>query len=371
MVTTAERPAAPVTRVVGADVGEVEIADLQRQRSYPAVSILMPTHRSERRSGRTRLRTLLARARERLVDEYGLEQATDVLDQLERVPAKVRRGRALDGLAVFAAEDECHILYLPVPVGERVVIGRSFATRDLLRARQLYPPYWVLALSESRTRLFEGVGTHLAEVTEGGFPLTTGEDGADGEAAGLPADFGQEPSAYRLARRRQSFQRVDGAFASFAAARPLPLVLVGVSRNLASFDRVTKHRHLHIGQVTGGHDRTSAHRLAELARPVIGRHLSAMRAAALTELETAASGRRYAAGMAEVTQLAHQGRGAHLVIEEHFGLAGNENNRVGAQPTGAEIDEVIAAVFASSGQVTFVDDDALADRGRIALILHY
>ncbi|NUU22119.1 MAG: chemotaxis protein, partial [Streptomycetaceae bacterium] len=98
-------------------------------------------------------------------------------------------------------------------------------------------------------------------------------------------------------------------------------------------------------------------------------------------------GRRYAAGVQDVWMPAHEGRIAHLVIEE--GL------RVTARPEAAEgieraaltvvdgdtpvgngveddiVDSLIEAVLDGDGQVVFVPDGALGDADGIAAALRY
>lgn len=361
--------------VVGVDVRRAAILGLQRPRGFPAVSVLMPTHRHFPDSAQDpiRLRNLLGDARDRLSAGGSDAGAGDVLAQLERAVGEVDFPRTLDGLAIFAAEAERHVLHLPVPVRERVVIDTTFATRDLVRALQRTPRCWVLVLSERSAGLLESLGEHLVEIVEGGFPLVNEEEGEP-----LPAGFGQEPSAYHRAWRRRFFRRVDEALAPFVKDQPLPLIVMGTTRTLAFFDEVSRHRDLVIGRVVGGHEAAAPHRLAELVRPVIERYVSERRAAALGELEAAISERRYAAGFAEVSQLVRQGRGAHLLVEENFGMSGTAGAEHGTAPAGQEhrpsgdaVDELVEAALAASGRVSFVDDGALADRGHVALILRY
>ncbi len=78
---------------------------------------------------------------------------------------------ALDGLAIFVNHDFARKFYLPFPVKERVIIDESFATRDLVLTMNRSSRYWVLALSEKPTRLFEGARDTLAEITDYGFPM--------------------------------------------------------------------------------------------------------------------------------------------------------------------------------------------------------
>ncbi len=86
------------------------LAKLRQPRPYPAVSLVMPTHRREPDSAQdpVRLRNLLARAEKALDEDPGVtrERRADVLDQLERAAAEIDLVHAEDGLVVFVAPGE-------------------------------------------------------------------------------------------------------------------------------------------------------------------------------------------------------------------------------------------------------------------------
>ncbi|MFD0541775.1 hypothetical protein ACFQY7_56180 [Actinomadura luteofluorescens] len=85
----------------------VTLAGLRKPRPYPAVSVLMPTHRSARdvREDRIRLRNLLGEVRRRLHDDPRVEPdaADDVVRGLERAASEVDPRHGSDALVLFAA----------------------------------------------------------------------------------------------------------------------------------------------------------------------------------------------------------------------------------------------------------------------------
>ncbi|MGQ9683860.1 MAG: AOC03_06830 family ribosome hibernation factor [Anaerolineae bacterium] len=361
-------------------MNRLDVQLLQSVRGYPAVSILLPTHRHSpaNQQDPIRVKNLVRQAADRLLAELPKREVEPLLMRLQALTDKIDYLHALDGLALFAHRDWARAFYLPFAVRERVVIDETFATRDLVFALNRSPRYWVLALSEKPTRLYEGLRDSLVEVTTGGFPMT--HEGPGGELK-LPGGVAVHKSAYRDERHRQFFRQVDEAFGRLAASDPLPLAVVGVDRFLAFYDQVTKHKNLIATTVTGSHDKTPAHELAALVWPLVQANLALRRNTVLQELEAAVSARQYASGIGEVWRLAQEGRAAALVVEENYRCPAR------IDPTGQHlmpaddpeapnliddaVDEIIETVLAKGGRVVFVDDGALAIHQRIALMLRY
>lgn len=244
-----------------------DIQRLQSMRGYPALSVLLPTHRTapDNRQDPIRVKNLVRQATDRLLAEFSRRDAEPLLARLEALAAQIDYRYTLDGLALFVNRDSASKFYLPFPVKERVIIDDTFATRDLVYALNDSPRYWVLVLSEKPTRLYEGLRDNLLEGTDHGFPMTHNvtHKGPAG-AAPLPGDYGTDKSVHRDERRRQFFRQVDTAFGQLAAVDPLPLVVVGVDRHLAFFDQVSKHKDLTIAKLAGNHDSAPAHEVARL-----------------------------------------------------------------------------------------------------------
>lgn len=242
----------------------VTLSELRKPRPYPAVSVLMPTHRSarENREDRIRLRNLLAEVRHRLRDDPRVapDAADHVLRGLERAAEEVDPRHGSDGLVLFAAPNgEHHAFTIGQPVDERVVVDTGFATRDLVADFTRRPRYWLLSLSDHRTRLWDGLGGDLTEHVRGGFPL-----------APAPID---EASAGRLARRaaqggdgerrRQAVRDAVAAVERVLARDRRPLIVAGVTRHQALFDEIAGPHVTVAGRVEGGFEGAPPSVLAE------------------------------------------------------------------------------------------------------------
>ncbi len=357
-----------------------DILLLQQISGYPALTITLPTHRTspDNRQDPIRLKNLVTQATEQLLGEFSRREIEPLLTRLNELAENIDYRYTLDGLILCVNRDFGVVYQLPFTLPERVVIDRTFATRDLVFALNRTVRYWVLVLSEQPTRLYEGTRDTLVEVTSDGFPLT--HEGPGGEQS-LPGGFGISRSAHRDERHRQFFRSVDAALKPFLANDPQPVAVVGVERFLAFFDEVSDHKEAMIATIQGSHDKTSAADLAKLVWPAVKAGLIEQRQQVFAELEAANSAQRVVSTVGEVWRMAHQGRGELLVVEEDFHFPGRLDESglhllpadpsQGAVEIADAVDDIIETVLAKQGRVIFVENGQLAQFQRIALIVRY
>jgi hypothetical protein len=341
----------------------VTLSELRKPRAFPAVSVMIPTHRHApaNRQDPIRLHDLLARVRRRLESDTRVPERTarQVMDGLRRAAEQVDLDHAGDGLVLFAAPDgEHHAFMLDQPVEERVVVDHAFATRDLVAAHTRSTRYWLLVLSDV-TRLWDGRADELTEVAGDGFPIVLAA-GAD-----RATRLGPEAAA---------------ALGAINGRDPRPVIVAGVTRDQARFEEAARGTIVLAGRIDGDHAGARPRELAELARPVLAAYEDLREVSVLSELEAARGLRRYAAGLAEVARLAEEGRGAHLVVERGYYAPAARPREDGRAPAdgspdagvvGDVVDGVIETVLAYGGEVTFVSDGFLVDHDRIALVVRY
>lgn len=356
-----------------------DVRRLQQFRGYPSITITLPTHRTspDNRQDPIRLKNLVTEVTQRLRGEFAKREVDDLLASLDRLVRGIDFQHTLDGLALFVSRETAAAVQLPFRITQRTVIDETFATRDLVYGMNHASRYWVLALSEKPTRLFEGRHENLSEVVNGQFPMT--HEGQGGEEP-LPGGFGIKKSAIRDERHRQFFRGVDSALKAFTTDDPLPIIVVGVDRYLSFFREVSSHRNDIVGTVTGSYDKTPAHELAKLVWPLMKEHLRQQSRNALAELEKAIGDRKYVSTVKEVWRRAHEGRGEILLVEEDFlypARLDNDGHLIPAEDPAAPgviddaVDEIIEAVLAKKGKAVFVEKDLLREHQRIALILRY
>src|SRR5215472_17025285 len=199
-----------------------DLHELQDVRTYPCLTITLPTHRTrpDNKQDPIRVKNLVTEGTNRLLGECSKRDVAPLLDRLDALVAAIDYDYTLDGLMLAVNRDMAREYVLPFTLNERVVVDETFFTRDLVRALNHAVRYWVLSLSEQSTRLFAATRDDLEEITSGGFPVRHAGPGGD---TALPGGLGVNTSAYRDDRHRQFFRDVDKAFGVFRAEDPLPL----------------------------------------------------------------------------------------------------------------------------------------------------
>lgn len=361
-------------------MNQKELQHLQAQQDYPSLSILCPTHRTapDNLQDPIRVKNMVAEATSRLHTELGKREAEPLLERLNALVEEIDWRYTLDGLALFVNRNLAQKFDLPFSVNERVFLDENFATRDLVFALNRSPRYYVLVLSEQPTRLFEATHDRLHELRAGKFPL---EHQGPGGATAMPGGPGVQQGAYRDEYDRQFFRAVDEELSKVLADDPLPIVVTGVTRNLAFWDEISNNKSHCAGTLEGSYDSANHHDLGQKVWPVMQSFMAQNRSRVLDELGAAVGANTFAAGIGEVWQMAQQGRGETLLVEENFHYAGKldnsglllpaNNDEADSDFMGDSVDDVIEAVLDKSGRVVFVEDGELQSHEHIALILRY
>ncbi|GGU68661.1 chemotaxis protein [Kitasatospora aureofaciens] len=356
------------------------LAELRRPRPYPAVSVLMPTHRREPDSAQdpVRLRNLLAEARERVQADPKVSRADriDVLEQLDRALAEVDLVHAEDGLAVLAAPGEHQVWSFARTAPARVVLSDTFLTRNLVAAQAAERPYWVLAVAADRAVLWGGNQERVTEESGNGFPLVRTFPNPDPERQ---ERIGDTPSTFRDEEAKTFLRQADTAIGKVLAADPRPLYVVGDAPALALLDAAGPIAKEAAAQVPHGGlaqaDVATVHRVVE---PAVRAHAEREVDDTLAQLDKARGRQEFAAGLDEVWRAAGEARIARLVVEENYRATvrddGDHLVPAQADEAGARediVDEVIERALDTGARITFVPDDTLADSRRIAAVLRH
>jgi hypothetical protein len=352
------------------------IQSLQAHRDYPSVSILAPTHRTApmNKQDPIKVKNLVANAIERLHGEFKTREVAGVVSNLQKLVRDVDWEHTLDGLALFASKEQALSVTLPFKVKPRAVVDETFATRDLVYAFNRAPAYRVLVLSH-KPALYEAWTTALEEHREKPFPLT---HRGPGGATKLPGGQGINTSAVRDDANRQFFKTVDDALAVLQKANPLGLIVVGVDRNLAFFQEVTKHASSIVGLLAGNHDLTEPSALGKLVWPLFQSGSTGRRTEALVQLASAVGANRHASGIDQVWSAAVKGKVRTLLVEKDFEYAADldpKGDRLlpytgqGAAALDDAVDETVERVLGRGGEVFFYDPGTLDIHQKIAAVL--
>jgi hypothetical protein len=340
----------------------------------PAVSIVCPLDRHAPGNARDprALAALRNEASERLEARVGREVAADLVRQIGEAVERVDLRHPTAGVAIFVGPEVAEVVALHIPVAPRVVVGSSFALRELIESEAHDLRTRVLVLSQASTRCVEIDGSEATERRDHGFPVEVAPPTeADTPHRDFPLDEHEPDEAAKYV-----FRQVQRALAGLHRLDPRPLVLVGTERDLAYFDEVMTANGDVIARVHGNHNRQAAHDVARLVAPAVAQHLRAWEEAASRDAREANTVSAVT-GLSEVWRAAFAGRGRRLVVERGFSLAaivdGDEFEPARPDEPAATdvVDAVIGAVIRFDGEVVVVPDESLTDLGRIALFVRY
>lgn len=348
---------------------------LMEVKEYPCISILLPTYRTapDNQKNAIRLKNLVREAADRLEADLGKRQSSGLIEKIQQQAEKVDISRTLDGLAIFVNKDMALQIDIPFGVKERVIIDKTFATRDLIKVVNRGTSYFVLDLSLHRARLLSCFREHANEIVQNGFPMESEFDMLNLN----PSDFSREKEK----QIKEFFNRVDKSFISGYANQGARLVIAGVQKNLALYREIADQKELIYQQLEGNYEATSVHDLGKKAWEVVREKNRQERHAALNELQRAASARKLGSGICDVWRLASEGRVNLLVVEENYLVpaALNDQNAIVLDISGWDarqimpdaVDELAEIVVEKGGKVVFVDDGTLGNFQKVAAVLRY
>ncbi|MGW6417377.1 baeRF3 domain-containing protein [Streptomyces sp. NPDC055055] len=355
------------------------LADLRRPRPYPALSLVMPTHRREPDNTQdpVRLRNLLARAEKALQEDPAVtrERRADVLGELRRAAADVDLAHAEEGLVIHVAPGEHHVWSLARSVPERVVVADTFLTRNLVAAEAAERPYWALALAADRISLWSGGPERAVEHTEDGFPLTRSLADPDAERKERVGDL---PSTFRDEDARSFFRAAHEALRTVLASSPRLLYVIGEAPAVALLEETGPLPQGTTSVPHGGLAAGPEDAVRKALAPLLAAQREALTTTVLAELDAARGRHEYAGGLDEVHQAVRDGRIRLLAVEEHFRTTVTDHGGHLEPARSSDldsrddiVDEIVEQALETGAEVRFVPDDALTDSARIAAILRY
>lgn len=246
-----------------------QLTELARVQEGPCVSIFMPTLHVESQLAQNpiRLKNLVRRTRQEMKDMGHREPVIDkVLEPLnDLLGFNDFWLDQSDGLAVFLTPDEVRFFRLPLSFEELVFVGDRFHLKPLFPILASNNVFYLLALSQTYVRLYQGTHYSISVVQSTEIPkdivevlwaedyspdtsklqqgdrLKLSAGNAQFHGHGLePEDLKHEPHDELL----RFFQGIDRGIHETLREERAPLLLAGVEYYLPIYRRANSYQHL-------------------------------------------------------------------------------------------------------------------------------
>lgn len=359
-----------------------KIKALEKLTSDPSITVVVPTNRlmPERQQDPIAVKNAMKEAADKLLSKYNEKEIFYLIKKLDEAGQQIDYAMTLDSLVFFISKEITLIYYLPFKLKQKVTIGNTFDTQQLLSALRKSPSYWVLAISHKPTRLFNVVHDSVDEITETaekaqkeiGFPFVWHFD-VTSDRELLAVGTGDRDSRYLSDIDREFMQDIDKRLDNYLLDNDLPLILLGTVKNISYFKEISKHKNRIIGSKDGDYATAKLEQIAKDSWSVMQQYLKDEQKAAMQLIDEAHSQKKLATGIDDVLGVAQAGQIRILVLEEDAELSANASqNKYNSHEKNLDVtDFLIDTVYQKDGKVIFVPNNSLEEFGKVCAILRY
>jgi hypothetical protein len=358
-----------------------EIREVMEAVHYrPAVSIIMPFEpkMSLVTEVSHSLKIAIDKVEEELIKNYPDEIKTLLITKLRAVIKRLNFDTHKKSIAIYVSPVFEKVLYLDIPVEEKIMVDESFEIRDLIYSKKQIHKYLVLLLSNNESRIYLGNSSSFVQIVSNApkFAGTFINDKSE-----RVANF-SDTSERKEILMEKFLRHIDNSLDLILNAYQLPLFVLGTERILGHFNKLSKHKQAVIEYVKGNYEEATLDQLRGILNLHIANWQNVKQKDFLNQLEDAAGKKKLAVGMKEVWQEAICKKGRLLVVEKNYMYPAEKGSSkeviyMATEPYNKysyikdAVDDIIEKVLENGGDVEFVDPDFIKQYQHIALIQYY
>ncbi len=350
------------------------------------ISIIVPTYKilPGKSTGTQEVDNAVRRAKEYLRQNYLPDDVAPLMQSLDKLSRQAGWGYNACGIGIFVSANVEKLIRFSCPVKEKIIINSSFEIRDLLYQAQYSRPYYVLHLGTQGAEFYQGgIGT-LKEVGDKNFPRTycdTEQNKLSGSAYYTVNNSTQSFEGDKLwmedVRFDDFLKKTDKVLAGYVTGG-VPLMVSGAKRRVSAFANVTGNMENIVAYLYGNH-RSATQNFHEIVWTVAKEYLDGYYRNLGRECIKLVAEGKAVYGIKEAWKAVMEGRGTQLFVEKDFTIPGflDRYNRydLHIHPPRARhhaipdaVDNLIEQVLKKSGKVILLENKALLNHQRIALV---
>jgi Bacterial archaeo-eukaryotic release factor family 3 len=358
-----------------------EIREVMEALHYrPAVSVIMPFEPKMMQKDALvhSLKSAVDKAERELKDNYNSELTSLVIHKLRRILGELNFGTHKRSIAIYVSPVFEKVLYLDIPVEEKIIVDESFEIRDLVYCKKQLHKYLVLLVSSKGSHMYLGNSDTFVRIISN---TPEAASACINDAPERVANFSDTTERKEILLGK-FLRHIDNTLDIILNAYHLPLFVMGTQSTLGHFKKITKHKAAVVEYIQGNYEDAPLEELKTILQPHIADWKKIQQKDLLNQLEEAAGGNKLAVGMKNVWKEAMGQRGKLLLVEKDYMYAAQHSSSEDIIYKAIEpynkfscikdaVDDVIEKVLQNGGDVEFVEKDLLKKYHHIALIKYY
>jgi hypothetical protein len=291
---------------------DITLKELKDTVSENCVTIMLNTHRTspDNKKDSLTLKNLIKEAEERLLADEEKKEAQQLVKHLRDLEVKIDHNHNLESLALFVNEDIAKYTRLPISVKDRVVVDRTFATRELIRALHEETNYYVLLISQQKSRLIEAFNGKVIREIDEPFPIENSQLYSTNKAEASDAKRQRNLLA-------EFFNRVDKEVNEVRKTNPLPVLICTDQSNYHEYLKIADQKQSFFDTYLNKNrlDEKAHHIVAE-AWKVVKDYNTGQNNARKTDLEKAVGEGNFLSNVNDIRRALLEGRIQTLFVEQ-------------------------------------------------------
>src|SRR5690554_598334 len=276
------------------------------------ITIILNTHRTtpDNQKDKIVLKNLVAETEKRLLENTDKRVATNLIERVKELESSIDHTLNLESLILFVNEDVSEFVRLPMKVEDRVIIDKTFATRDLMRTLHLNSRYYVLVLGQDKARLIEAFNDKVIKEVGKPFPFENKQlFGLSKQEAGN--------SALLKDRMAEYYNQLDKHVNEIRKESGLPVLIATDEQNYHEYLKTADHKDTIYQTFLGGNrleDKDAA--IVKDAWEIIKAYVTERNNKRKSKLDTAVGTGKYLSDMNDIWRAIKEGKVQTVFVEQ-------------------------------------------------------
>lgn len=333
----------------------------------PSVTLLIPC--KARIGMKTEMEQYLKqegdKTRKILSAEYPDDIVSAVVHKLDQLFSGIDYEKCKQSIAIYVSPVFSKLVYLDIPVEEKLIIDEVFEIRDLVYSKKQLSKYLLLVLGSKAFNLYLGdSGTWVKILADSYDSVSTSANETHEQIANF-----SDTSAMHEAETIKFLQHTDHVLKTVLDNYKIPLFVMGPDTITGHFRKITHHGSSVAEYISGDYHHVPATHLEKLIQPYIQKRDTLLQRQLRMQLSDAAGRKKLSAGIKDCWQESKRKNAGLLIVEKNYEFFSEQHTD---EFHGRDlVDETIRYVLEAGGDVSFVDRGLLKKYKRIALIRYY